>query len=159
MLYHVSRLLWALLSLKSTAFLLQLRSTTLQRPRSCIYGSAVQIGIEAHCQISADRKAFCNCRRATSTSSAPNRHICPICTGEPGSLPLPNIGAIGAGARVASVLCCQVADTLLFDRKNYFYPDMPKSYQITQHRHPIGHNGYMMLSTGLLLVYLNFTVV
>jgi aspartyl-tRNA(Asn)/glutamyl-tRNA(Gln) amidotransferase subunit B len=145
----IHKLLWMFCSLKSSAFLLRPPVAAFQRWHSAPE-STVQIGVEAHCQISTERKAFCDCRRETSVSSSPNQHICPICTGEPGSLPLPNMGAVQSGARVALALNCHLSERVTFDRKNYFYPDMPKSYQITQYRHPIGKSGYMMLSSGVV---------
>ncbi|ABK76880.1 Asp-tRNAAsn/Glu-tRNAGln amidotransferase B subunit [Cenarchaeum symbiosum A] len=90
------------------------------------------IGLEIHCQLtSLNSKLFCPCR-ADYRGLEPNTNICPVCTGLPGALPLPNKRAIEKAATVALALGCRVPPRLAFFRKNYFYPDLPKNFQITQ---------------------------
>lgn len=102
------------------------------------------IGLEIHLQLKTKSKMFCGC--ATHDSAvAPNEHVCPICTGQPGSLPVPNEQAIRFGIRMGLALHCAIADASKFDRKNYFYPDLPKAYQISQYDQPIAAGGYLML--------------
>lgn len=97
------------------------------------------IGLEVHVELSTATKMFCACR--TSFGAAPNSHVCPTCLGLPGALPVPNLAAFRYAARVALMLGCEVNRRGQFERKNYFYPDLPKAYQITQFSHPIGEHG------------------
>ncbi|MCX8058003.1 MAG: Asp-tRNA(Asn)/Glu-tRNA(Gln) amidotransferase subunit GatB [Spirochaetes bacterium] len=102
----------------------------------------VVIGIEIHIQLNTKTKAFCRC----STSSnilKPNQNICPICVGEPGTLPNVNREIVLKGIKIGLALNCKVNSILKFDRKNYFYPDLPKGYQITQYDMPIAYDGYI----------------
>lgn len=97
------------------------------------------IGLEIHIQLLTETKAFCGCR--TSFGDEPNTHVCPVCLGYPGVLPTLNEGAIFKAYKVATALSCSLSPETVFERKNYFYPDMPKNYQISQYGHPIGTNG------------------
>ena len=97
------------------------------------------VGLEVHIQLLTRTKAFCGCRAAFGDQ--PNTNVCPVCMGYPGTLPTLNIEAIRMGFIVARALGCALAKETLFERKNYFYPDMPKNYQISQFRSPLGTDG------------------
>src|SRR6478752_2785479 len=97
------------------------------------------IGLEVHVQLSTRTKMFCADR--TSFGDAPNTNVCPVCLGLPGALPVPNAEAIRLAARAALALGCTVHGTSIFARKNYFYPDLPKGYQISQYDRPLATEG------------------
>ncbi len=97
------------------------------------------IGLEIHVQLSTETKMFCGCR--LSFGDPPNTHTCPICLGHPGVLPVPNRRAIEYALLIAAALGCEVAPSSIFHRKNYFYPDNPKAYQISQFDVPIASGG------------------
>jgi aspartyl-tRNA(Asn)/glutamyl-tRNA(Gln) amidotransferase subunit B len=103
------------------------------------------IGLEIHIQLNTESKIFCSCK-ADSWGDPPNANICPVCTGQPGVLPVPNQAVIEKGALLAASLNSEVQPESYFDRKNYFYPDLPKGYQITQYDLAIGQGGYLDLS-------------
>lgn len=98
------------------------------------------IGLEVHVQLKTASKMFCSCANV-GDDAAPNTAICPVCTGQPGALPALNAKAIEIGVRTGLALGCTIPDQSVFDRKNYFYPDLPKGYQISQFHHPIATNG------------------
>jgi len=100
------------------------------------------IGLEIHVQLKTKTKMFCSCPNM-SDSSEPNIAICPVCTGQPGVLPVVNRQAIEMGIMAAQALNCELQEKTKFDRKNYFYPDLPKGYQISQYDMPIAKNGYL----------------
>ncbi|MCI0479787.1 Asp-tRNA(Asn)/Glu-tRNA(Gln) amidotransferase subunit GatB [Candidatus Uhrbacteria bacterium] len=100
------------------------------------------IGLEVHAQLKTASKMFCPCPNV-GDDAAPNSAICPVCTGQPGALPALNAEALELGVKTALALHCRVPDTSAFDRKNYFYPDLPKGYQISQFRLPIALDGYV----------------
>ena len=102
------------------------------------------IGLEIHIQLNTNSKIFCSCK-ADSWGDPPNTNICPVCTGQPGVLPVPNQAVIEKGALLASALHSEVLPISYFDRKNYFYPDLPKGYQISQYDIAIGSGGYVDL--------------
>lgn len=104
------------------------------------------IGIETHVQLKTKSKLFCACAR-DAREAAPNTNVCPVCLGLPGALPVLNRGAVELAARAGAALNGQVADFTKFDRKNYFYPDLPKGYQITQYDQPIISSGYVDVAT------------
>jgi aspartyl-tRNA(Asn)/glutamyl-tRNA(Gln) amidotransferase subunit B len=104
------------------------------------------IGLEIHIRLLTRTKAFCGCR--TAFGDEPNTHVCPVCLGYPGVLPALNREAMEMGYLVARALNCTLAQETSFDRKNYFYPDMPKNYQISQFHAPLGRDGYLELSLG-----------
>ena len=97
------------------------------------------IGLEIHVQLATKTKMFCGC--ALSFGDDPNTHTCPICLGHPGTLPVTNAQAVHFALMVAEALGCDVAPRSIFHRKNYFYPDLPKGYQISQYDIPIASNG------------------
>jgi aspartyl-tRNA(Asn)/glutamyl-tRNA(Gln) amidotransferase subunit B len=97
------------------------------------------IGLEVHAQLLTATKLFCGC--STAFGRAPNSHVCPVCLGLPGSLPVINEGAVRLAVRAALALGCSVQRRSLFARKNYFYPDLPKGYQISQYEEPLAVEG------------------
>ena len=103
------------------------------------------IGLEVHTQLTTQSKLFCGCSTRYQDSE-PNTHTCPICLGLPGSLPVVNEMAIVYAERVAKALNCSVQQTQFY-RKNYFYPDLPKGFQISQYDFPLGTNGYLTVDT------------
>ena len=104
----------------------------------------VIIGLETHIQLNTQTKIFCSCK-ADSWEAKPNTNICPVCSGLPGVLPVLNTEAVRKGAILAAAMHAHINSRSYFDRKNYFYPDLPKGYQITQFDQPIGKGGYMDL--------------
>jgi aspartyl-tRNA(Asn)/glutamyl-tRNA(Gln) amidotransferase subunit B len=101
------------------------------------------IGIETHCELATATKMFCAC--STAFGAAPNSQVCPVCLGEPGSLPAANGLAIELATRIGLALNCTIAERSQFHRKNYFYPDMPKNYQISQYDEPLCVGGWLEL--------------
>jgi len=99
------------------------------------------IGIEVHVELSTESKVFCGCK--TRFGARPNTQVCPVCLGMPGVLPVLNRKAVEYCMKAALALNCEVSGRTKFDRKNYFYPDLPKAYQISQYDMPIGKNGWM----------------
>ena len=97
------------------------------------------IGLETHVELATKSKIFCAC--TTAFGGAPNTHCCPVCTGMPGALPVLNGKVVEYAVRAALALGCTVTRHSRFDRKNYFYPDLPKAYQISQLYLPIGRDG------------------
>lgn len=104
----------------------------------------VVIGLETHIQLNTNTKIFCSCK-ADSWEDEANTNICPVCSGLPGTLPVLNEEAVRKGALLAAAMHAEVNPLSRFDRKNYFYPDLPKGYQITQLDEPIGKGGYLDL--------------
>lgn len=100
------------------------------------------IGLEIHVQLSTKTKAFCSCP-ADVFDLPPNTAICPVCTGQPGALPVPSEEMIRYAVKAALALNCRINLYSRFDRKNYFYPDLPKGYQISQYFYPIATGGYL----------------
>jgi aspartyl-tRNA(Asn)/glutamyl-tRNA(Gln) amidotransferase subunit B len=98
------------------------------------------IGLEIHAELSTKTKMFCSCAN-NPDASEPNIHVCPVCMGHPGTLPVPNKEAILQMIRIGHAVGGEIADFTEFDRKNYFYPDIPKGYQITQYKYPIVSGG------------------
>ncbi|MFH0918496.1 MAG: Asp-tRNA(Asn)/Glu-tRNA(Gln) amidotransferase subunit GatB [Candidatus Omnitrophota bacterium] len=99
------------------------------------------IGLEVHLQLNTKTKAFCGC--STDFGKAPNSNVCPVCLGFPGSLPVYNRQALNSAIKLALAFGCQIQEHTKFDRKNYFYPDLPKNYQISQYDLPLSRNGHL----------------
>ena len=99
------------------------------------------IGLEVHAQLKTKSKIFCNC--STSFGAPPNTHTCPVCLGMPGVLPVLNKKVVDFTLRMAVATHCEIARESRFARKNYFYPDLPKGYQISQYELPIAQNGFI----------------
>lgn len=105
------------------------------------------IGLEVHAELATRSKMFCACSVVDLTQAPPNTAVCPVCAGMPGTLPVVNQQAVELGLRVALALECTPAHTSLFARKNYFYPDLPKGYQISQYEYPLAENGRLVIQT------------
>ncbi|MGH2581298.1 MAG: Asp-tRNA(Asn)/Glu-tRNA(Gln) amidotransferase subunit GatB [Anaerolineales bacterium] len=105
------------------------------------------IGLETHIQLNTASKIFCSCK-ADSWDDPPNSNICPVCTGLPGVLPVLNQAAVEKAAMLAVAMGAELQPVSYFDRKNYFYPDLPKGYQISQYDQPLARGGLLDLPTG-----------
>jgi aspartyl-tRNA(Asn)/glutamyl-tRNA(Gln) amidotransferase subunit B len=105
------------------------------------------IGLEIHAQLLTTTKIFCGC--PTAFGAAPNAHTCPVCVGLPGALPVLNRHAVDLAVKAAVALGCEVQERSIFARKNYFYPDLPKGYQISQYERPLAIGGGVMLPASL----------
>ncbi|MFZ4507015.1 MAG: Asp-tRNA(Asn)/Glu-tRNA(Gln) amidotransferase subunit GatB [Fimbriimonas sp.] len=105
------------------------------------------VGMEVHAELATRSKMFCRC--PVAFGGEPNTRVCPICLGLPGTLPVPNKAAIEMVLRTALALNCTIAMHSIFHRKNYFYPDLPKGYQVSQYgdTNPLGYNGYLEIPT------------
>lgn len=104
------------------------------------------IGLEVHIQLTTKTKIFCSC--PNEFGAEPNTHICPVCTGQPGVLPVLNREALRLALKTALALNSRVNTTSIFARKNYFYPDLPKGYQISQYSLPLAEHGYLEILSG-----------
>jgi len=103
------------------------------------------IGLEVHLQLSTKTKIFCGC--STQFGQDPNSQTCPVCLGLPGSLPVLNEHVLASGMKIGLALNCEINSLVKFDRKNYYYPDLPKAYQISQYDFPIAKNGFLNVET------------
>ena len=106
---------------------------------------SVVIGLEIHAQLLTNSKMFCSC--SAKFGSAPNTNICPVCTAQPGSLPVINSKAVEHAVKTAIALNCRINKESVFSRKNYFYPDLPKGYQISQYDQPLAEDGWVEVAT------------
>lgn len=105
------------------------------------------IGLEVHAELAAQSKMFCACAVVDNTVALPNSAVCPVCAGMPGALPVVNQMAVEMGLRAALALGCAVNPVSVFARKNYFYPDLPKGYQISQYEQPLAEHGRLVVQT------------
>jgi aspartyl-tRNA(Asn)/glutamyl-tRNA(Gln) amidotransferase subunit B len=105
------------------------------------------IGLEVHAELMTFSKMFCGCAVVDPTSAEPNTSVCEICTGMPGTLPVINQRAVEYALRVALALHCGISETSIFARKNYFYPDLPKGFQISQYEIPLAQSGHLLIDT------------
>jgi aspartyl-tRNA(Asn)/glutamyl-tRNA(Gln) amidotransferase subunit B len=105
------------------------------------------IGLEVHAEMQTQSKMFCGCSVVDNTVAEPNVAVCPVCAGMPGMLPVANQRAVEYGIKVALALGCEINPRSIFARKNYFYPDLPKGYQISQYEEPLARNGMLTVRT------------
>ena len=110
------------------------------------------IGLEVHCELSTKSKIFCGC--STKFGGAPNTHVCEICSGMPGTLPTLNKSVVEFAVKAGTALNCEITRKNKFDRKNYFYPDLPKAYQVSQLYFPICRNGKVEIKTSEGMKYI-----
>jgi aspartyl-tRNA(Asn)/glutamyl-tRNA(Gln) amidotransferase subunit B len=113
-------------------------------------GWELVVGLETHVQLATETKLFCGCPAAFGSEA--NESICPVCTGQPGALPVLNKRAVALAFTAGVALDCDLRETSVFARKNYFYPDLPKGYQISQYDLPFAENGRLDLETGRVIL-------
>ncbi len=106
------------------------------------------LGIEIHLHVNTGSKMFCSCSTEGIYNDAPNTHVCPVCLGMPGALPVPNKEAVEKTHLLGIALGCKINRVSIFDRKHYFYPDLPKGYQISQYKKPLCEDGLIELPSG-----------
>src|SRR5258708_9714047 len=106
----------------------------------------IVVGLEVYVQLLTKSKLFCGC--STKFGAPPNSQVCPVCLGMPGVLPVMNRHAFDLALKAALALNCQIAEFTKWDRKNYYYPDLPKNYQISQYDLPFSHDGWLEIETG-----------
>jgi aspartyl-tRNA(Asn)/glutamyl-tRNA(Gln) amidotransferase subunit B len=99
------------------------------------------IGLEVHIKINSEKKLFCGCKNSQDLTLKPNTHICPTCSAQPGALPVLQTSPLYQALLLARTLKCSITNPSTFDRKSYFYPDLPMGYQITQFYHPYARDG------------------
>ena len=106
----------------------------------------IVIGLEIHSELKTSSKIFCGCKN--EFGGEPNTRCCPVCLGMPGTLPALNKRVLEYAIKAGLAMNCRIAGFSKFDQKNYFYPDMPKAYQVTQHSLPICYDGYVDIDVG-----------
>ena len=113
------------------------------------------IGLEVHAQLKTETKIFCGC--STKFGNSPNANTCPVCTGMPGVLPVLNRQAVTFAIKAALATNCTINKESRFDRKNYFYPDLPKGYQISQYAAPIAEHGFLEIEDDSRIIKIGIT--